>query len=61
MRETENEHRATIVEAVRAVEPRLNDMKLRKIVEDMGSSEADLTRLARTLRRGLMRRRDRSD
>jgi hypothetical protein len=51
MRETEFELRTTIVEAVRAVEPRLNSTKVTNIVEDLRSSTADLTRLARTLRR----------
>lgn len=51
MRETEPELRATIVEVVRGVEPHLKAGKVRKVVEDLPSSKADLTRLARTLRR----------
>ena len=51
MRETEHELRATIVEAVREVEPELKAATVRKIVEGLTSSKAELTRLARTLRR----------
>ncbi len=51
MRETDAELRAAIMEAVLEVEPQLKAAKVRKLVEDLLSSKADLTRLARTLRR----------
>jgi hypothetical protein len=51
MRETEAELLAMIVEVVRDVEPKLKAAQVRKAVESLSSSKADLTRLARTLHR----------
>ncbi len=51
MRQTEAELRAEIVEVVRGIEPQLTSATANAVVEGLCSSNADLTRLAGTMRR----------